>query len=396
MPSHRRKLSPTPFALPYLLMTALVCNALAPNVARADETTPTKATTPDAPSADPLAEWQKLQTRKAEIYKQLLTLKKEHAEAKEARKLEIAQEYNALIREFEQSVYQRLSDIAEAVWKAEPGNSEAAQLVMETAFGKNRFERSAQIADRLLAAGSSSKLVLNIAGVSHFALNNFERAHELLSRAEKEDVIIPSIGGPYVEASQEYIALWKVEQELRQRESAATGDDALPRVEIETNRGKIVLELFENEAPNTVANFISLVEAGTYDGTKFHRVLPRFMIQGGDPNSTDDDPDNDGLGGPGYTIKCECDTADARMHFGGSLSMAHAGKNTGGSQFFITHLPTPHLNPNPAAGSGHTVFGRVLEGMEIVATTQEDDKIKHAKVIRKRNHDYTPKTTPDQ
>ncbi|MBW3600539.1 MAG: peptidylprolyl isomerase [Planctomycetes bacterium] len=157
---------------------------------------------------------------------------------------------------------------------------------------------------------------------------------------------------------------------------------------METNKGKLVIELFEDQAPNTVANFITLVESGFYDGLAFHRVIPHFMAQGGDP-------DGDGTGGPGYEIPCECYEEDARMHFRGSLSMAHAGRDTGGSQFFLTFIPTPHLNGR------HTVFGRVIEGLEVLDELQRrdpndtaapaPDKIVDAEVIRKRDHEYTVK-----
>jgi cyclophilin family peptidyl-prolyl cis-trans isomerase len=163
-------------------------------------------------------------------------------------------------------------------------------------------------------------------------------------------------------------------------------------VKLETSKGTIVVELFENEAPNTVANFVSLVEGGKYDGLTFHRVLPHFVAQGGDPKG-------DGTGGPGYAIKCEWPNDPNRMHFRGVLSMAHAGKDTGGSQFFLTMLPTPHLNDR------HTVFGRVIEGMDVLADLQrinpeeptaakEPDKIVKAEVIRKRDHEYKPETIP--
>jgi cyclophilin family peptidyl-prolyl cis-trans isomerase len=166
-------------------------------------------------------------------------------------------------------------------------------------------------------------------------------------------------------------------------------------VTITTSKGDIVVELFEDAAPNTVANFISLVEKGFYDGTPFHRVIGGFMAQGGDPTGT-------GAGGPGHVIDCECDLPGARKHFLGSLSMAHAGKNTGGSQFFLTFRPTEHLDGK------HTVFGRVIQGFDVLpklARTQrqdgtpipglEPDTIVKAKVLRKRDHAYEPKTSPD-
>ncbi|MEM9702383.1 MAG: peptidylprolyl isomerase [Planctomycetota bacterium] len=158
----------------------------------------------------------------------------------------------------------------------------------------------------------------------------------------------------------------------------------LPKVAFKTNRGTIVLELFEEEAPNAVANMISLVESGFYNNVKFHRVIPNFMAQGGDPNSKDDDPRNDGTGGPGYAIDSEFDNPNARKHFRGTLSAANSGPNTAGSQFFLTHLPTPHLN------GAHTVYGRVIQGQDVVDKLQIGDVIEASKVISKRNHPYEP------
>ncbi|HEY3274327.1 MAG TPA: peptidylprolyl isomerase [Methanocella sp.] len=137
---------------------------------------------------------------------------------------------------------------------------------------------------------------------------------------------------------------------------------------IETDKGNIELVLFDKEAPNTVKNFEKLANSGFYNGLKFHRVIPDFMIQGGCPKGT-------GTGGPGYTIKCEI---NIHKHGTGALSMAHAGKDTGGSQFFITHSPQPHLDGK------HTVFGKVEKGMEVV------NKIKVGDVMRKVTVISTP------
>lgn len=141
----------------------------------------------------------------------------------------------------------------------------------------------------------------------------------------------------------------------------ATEKIIMKKAIIETKKGNIVLELFDNDAPNTVENFVKLIDQGFYNGLTFHRVIPDFMIQGGCPKGN-------GTGGPGYKIKCEI---NPRKHTKGALSMAHAGKNTGGSQFFITHSPQPHLD------GVHTVFGQVIEGMEVV------NKIKNGDVMTK-------------
>ena len=131
---------------------------------------------------------------------------------------------------------------------------------------------------------------------------------------------------------------------------------------IDTDRGTISIELFEKDAPGTVANFEKLAKKGYYDGLSFHRVIANFMIQGGCPKGT-------GTGGPGYNIKCET-AHNPRRHGKGALSMAHAGKDTGGSQFFITHRATPHLD------GVHTVFGQVRTGQEVVDAIRVGDRMK--------------------
>ena len=141
----------------------------------------------------------------------------------------------------------------------------------------------------------------------------------------------------------------------------------MKKASIEFENGeKIVIELFPNEAPGTVGNFEKLAKEGFYDGLTFHRVIQGFVAQGGCPNGT-------GTGGPGYTIKCETG-GNPHKHVAGSLSMAHAGKDTGGSQFFLVHEPQPHLN------GVHTVFGQVIEGLDTVLRIKQGDVMKEVKV----------------
>lgn len=141
---------------------------------------------------------------------------------------------------------------------------------------------------------------------------------------------------------------------------------------MDTARGTIELELYADEAPNTVANFEKLANSGFYDGTKFHRVIPNFMVQGGDPNSKTG-KGRVGTGGPGYMIKCETHL-NVHKHVAGTLSMAHAGKDTGGSQFFICHAPQRHLD------GVHTVFGQVTKGMDAVNAIRQEDELKSVRV----------------
>ncbi len=181
----------------------------------------------------------------------------------------------------------------------------------------------------------------------------------------------------------EIAELWKQEEELRSEEAAA---DNLPRVELVTARGRIVLELFEDSAPNTVANFISLVESGFYNETKFHAVLPESMTQGGDPYTRPGGEGLPGTGGPGYRIADEWERENARRHFAGSIAMTHSGPDTAGSRFYIAHKPLPQFN------RGYTVFGRILEGLDIVREMKQGDELITAHVLRKRDHEYEVET----
>ena len=135
------------------------------------------------------------------------------------------------------------------------------------------------------------------------------------------------------------------------------------KAEMITEKGTMMIDFFEADAPLAVKNFTDLAKKGYYDGLIFHRVIPDFMIQGGDPTGT-------GSGGPGYTIPCEL-TGNNQYHDKGVLSMAHAGRNTGGSQFFICHSRrnTAHLDRN------HTCFGKVVEGLDVIDEIRQGDKI---------------------
>ncbi len=141
------------------------------------------------------------------------------------------------------------------------------------------------------------------------------------------------------------------------------------KAEIHTEKGVMFVEFYEKDAPKTVENFVKLSKEGFYDGLNFHRVIPDFVIQGGCPDGT-------GAGGPGYKIDCEL-TGDNQFHDRGVLSMAHAGRNTGGSQFFVCHSRrnTSHLDRQ------HTCFGRVYDGLEVIDAIRQGDKIEKIVII---------------
>tara|TARA_R100000152_G_C6717753_1_gene144214 strand:- start:24 stop:458 length:435 start_codon:yes stop_codon:yes gene_type:complete len=143
----------------------------------------------------------------------------------------------------------------------------------------------------------------------------------------------------------------------------------MSKAEIVTNKGTLKIEFYDDATPNTVKNFHDLAKKGFYDGLTFHRVIPDFVVQGGCPDGT-------GAGGPGYSIKCETD-GEKQFHDRGVLSMAHAGKNTGGSQFFICHSRqnTQHLDGK------HTAFGKVYEGLDIIDDIRQGDVMEKVTII---------------
>jgi cyclophilin family peptidyl-prolyl cis-trans isomerase len=268
--------------------------------------------------------------------------------------------------------------------------------------GGDQYEAALPIIKLLVDGGAPEKHLPIWGFVSAFAANDYDLAEKywrladesgaLADRGSVTDKAEQDVIGyamQYAGKIDKYRDLWAAEQTIRAAEAKA---DDLPRVKFSTTKGDIVIELYENEAPQSVANFLTLVKSGFYNGVSFHRVLHAFMAQGGDPKG-------DGTGGPGYTIHDECNQPNYRHHFRGSLSMAHtAAPDSGGSQFFLTFVPTAHLDGK------HTVFGRVIEGMDVLGDLvkrspmgdpQRDerlpapDKILEAEVLRDRGHPYT-------
>jgi cyclophilin family peptidyl-prolyl cis-trans isomerase len=289
------------------------------------------------------------------------------------------------------------------------GNSNDEYIPID---GGDQYERALPVVTMLIDGGNEDKELLAWGFLSAFMTNDYELASKYLDKlqanggiqavteaASKSDKNNSQAGlrqnveqllTASIQNLDQYRDLWAQESAIRAAEAKA---DDLPRVKLTTSKGEIVIELFENQAPGTVANFLTLVKDGFYDGSPFHRVLPGFMAQGG--AKTDD-----GAGGPGYKIRCECYKPDYRRHFRGTLSMAHAGRDTGSSQFFLTFVPTAHLNGR------HTAFGRVIEGMEVMGdlqrrSTQHEtvppkaDRILKAEVIRDRGHEYKFERLPE-
>jgi cyclophilin family peptidyl-prolyl cis-trans isomerase len=361
------------------LLAAAVLLVTVRNPVRADDVTAAQG-----PAGKRFAEafttWEKL-------FEQAGALRKQYFDASQAEQPALAEKYNALMSQIEQ-LAPSMAEAALAAYEEAPNaDANATKMVVGMAAGecsRDNYEKAAVLTNLLLKNGCELPDVYDPAGIAAFCTNDYAAAAEYLKKAQAAGQI-SDLGKQFLSLCPTYAELWEKEKSLREQEAAA---DDLPRVKLATTKGDIVLELFENEAPQTVGNFVSLVEKGYYDGLTFHRVLANFMAQGGCPDGT-------GGGGPGYTIKCECHLPEHREHFRGSLSMAKTpAPDSGGSQFFLTFIPTSHLNGK------HTVFGRVIEGMEVLAKLQrrdpqdpnapEPDKILKATVLRKRNHEYVP------
>ncbi len=339
----------------------------------------------------------------AEFNKQVSAWKDLQAQARELQQKYQktgARDREGLTKQFDTVVFNSkvtltaLAAAAEKAYVAAPNqNKEVTDyllLSLKTALGRDAFEEALRLARVMIDNNYPDREIFDMAGVAAFMSNDFDTAEKYFTTAATAGALTKG-GKELLAKTKKYEAEWQTEKTIRDAEAKAND---LPRVKLTIVDGMgrpvgdIVLELFENEAPNTVANFISLVDKKFYDGLKFHRVIPTFMAQTGDPKG-------DGTGGPGYRIADECSAPNARKHFRGSLSMANSGKDTAGSQFFITFVPVDTLD------GVHTVFGRVLEGMDVLSKLQridparpgvaQPDKIASAVVLRKRPHKYEPK-----
>jgi len=345
-----------------------------------------------------------------ELLKELRALKLEYQQAKPDRLVIIQKQYTEKVAEGTKK-QPKLTEQAFEAFEETPYKNPYVFVyifgLIDWESGRENYEKAVEYFQRMEKYGipETHKILYPIVGLAAIKSMQYELADKWLGIAQSEKV--PEKEDSYLKyyldqtdddkktntsilaISQMVRANWEKEVEIRKREEAET-DPAKqnPQVLLKTNKGDIVLELFEDDAPNTVASFISLVNKGFYKDVVFHRVLPNFMAQGGDPTGT-------GSGGPGYQFDCECYKSDYRRHFRGSISMANAGPNTNGSQFFLTFVPTVFLDGR------HTVFGRIVDGMEVLADITrvdpekedqpEPDKILEAKVLRSRPHEYVPK-----
>lgn len=261
--------------------------------------------------------------------------------------------------------------------------------LLERNVESDRYDQMLELAQLLVDTGYDNPNLNRLMTLTAFASHDFDRFKQYAAKMiEQGDELTEEYQLIYLNIAQVEEA-WNAE--LAARESDAKGEP-LPRVLIRTTKGDIEVELYENQAPETVGNFINLVEQGFYDNHSFYRALKHFMAQTGCP-------DGDGRGGPGYFIRNEAKRPDHRTFFTATLGMALAQHpDTGGSQFFITFVPTPQLNNN------FTAFGRVINGIDVLASLNRldpekkeegvppvtPDEIISIEVLFKRDHPYVP------
>lgn len=336
-------------------------------------TTDTGSGTVDTDYKPMLEEWRVLES-------ELKRLQQEFNVADDANRRIIREEYNAYMQQASE-LLPKLEESALAAYKATPNSDEDLTRLM-VGMLVNYAATDTELTDGDVKAIDLGALLIE---------NGI--ADEHLQAAANAVRLLPT--------QREII------KEIIIRRDQAQSSALYPQVKLTiedsegNEKGEVILELFEDDAPNTVANFINLVEKGYYDGLTFHRVIEGFMAQGGCP-------EGDGFGGPGYTFADEFnDTPDYRRHFAGSLSMANTGPDANGSQFFLLFSRASHLDKK------HTVFGRVISGMDVVNSIQRrvpkkptdaptapnppaPDKIRAAVVVQKRDHPYEPVVTLDE
>jgi cyclophilin family peptidyl-prolyl cis-trans isomerase len=354
------------------------------------------------PKRSPRAEeFQRIHGEMNALLAELAQLQIRYRTADDEKRTEIQQQWKDLIAQGE-AIGPKLIEAGEKAYaeapNADPQITDFLARQMLLKVQRDDFDPAFEIGKLLMDHDCQIKQVPALAGVAAMAVSEFDAAEQYFKQAAlrgeslnwgRDRESLDQLVKWYLANPQYFKQSWAREKAIRQRETEA---GSLPRVLLKTTKGDIVVELFENEAPKTVGNFVSLVERGFYKDTPFHRVEAGFVAQGGDPQGA-------GSGGPGYSIPCECYEPNHRDHFRGSLSMAHAGRDTGGSQFFIAFVPAVSLNGR------HTVFGRVVSGMDVLAKLQRRDpndkeapradKIIEAKVLRKRPHKYAPVKMPD-
>lgn len=360
----------------------------------------TEAPPPAKPEAAPAAKAGPAAAEFARVFGQwkpllaeLTKLKTEYPTANDQRKAEIKSKWDELMAKATAMEAQLVAAGEKAYTEAPNADPQVTELlvgVLADYDHQDDYEKAFALGKLLMDHKCPDKHVPGLAGTAAFCVNEFDLAETCLQQGLKNEALSKPAQAQ-LESIAYYKENWAKEKELRDAEAKAAADPnkALPRVLLKTSQGDIEVELFENEAPNTVANFISLVEKPFYNGLTFHRVLPGFMAQGGCPKG-------DGTGDAGYNLPAEFTLPGHRLHFRGSLAMARSqAPDSASSQFYMMFTPHRMLD------GSYTVFGRIVKGFDVLAKIRridpdkpdgtKPDKILEAKVLQKRPHAYVPK-----
>lgn len=357
----------------------------------------TSAEQAQAPASyDPLeSDFQAKFSAYREVSSQIEQLQKDFEEAAknqdQAKIKEIQAKAPVILKQAEAAFMNAVPVAVQLYSKTDGSNEELSQFMLMYAnylLTVDNYDAAYQLFASFLSKGmhKAHPEIFEMAGISAFGSNRFNAAKKCFNYATQTKTPLSQQAQMYRDSITNYYEKeWMLETQKEQQEAQANN---LPEVLIRTTAGDMKVVLYENEAPNTVASFITLVEKGFYNGLTFHRVLPGFMAQGGCPKG-------DGTGDAGYKLPEEFSKPDARKHFRGSLAMARSqDPNSAGSQFYISFLPTQFLDGQ------YTVFGRVVEGLDTLSKIERVDpermfpgqkktQIIEMRVLRKRNHDYS-------
>ena len=376
----------------YVRWTLVSLFLLAASLSFAQNNAPSAPAKQDAASAakpgPAAAEFARLLAQLKKIDGDLMTLQTQYASADAARRAAIKKEAKGLLEKGNALQDPLIAAARKAYPEAPNADREVTEflvMVLQVWTQRDDFEAAYALGELLWGHQCRVPQVAAWTGMAAFAIGDLDAAEKYLRVAAKAGALTDE-GQAILQNMPASKKAWEKEKKLRRAEAKAND---LPRVLLRTSQGDIEIELFENEAPNTVASFLTLVEKGFYNGLTFHRVLPGFMAQGGDPKG-------DGSGGPGYCIPEEFSKPNHRLHFRGSLAMARSdAPDSAGSQFFLMFMPNEQLDGK------YTVFGRMTKGFEVLAKIRRrdpskpdqpaPDKIIKAEVLRKRPHKYEVK-----
>lgn len=356
-----------------------------PRPSAAEETAPT----------EPRRRWAELMRRRNETFAALKAIQEKLSTASLNESMPLYSQQGELQLKISNVIDPELRRLAGDLYRQEPENAYFAYFAFEQMYHSHRYDEAAAIADRMIRSRQANAYVWRQAAESHFAAHNFAQAERYLEHL-KQSGQLDGLGQDLLADCRQYELMWQREQEIREREAAAVGDKKLPRVVLKTDRGEVELELFENEAPYAVNQFVSLVRDGEWTGTKIGGYPGQYIASLSHDPVSQEEPLIPEMPLRGRLLDCECYAPAARQNFRGSVTLTGYGRHAYGSDFRITLRPLRDMIPprdqrsdfGPPTISAETVCGRVARGMDVVRQLVDGGTIESATVTLKRDHDY--------